>query len=86
MKKHAGFSGFLRLLSFCYLCAAIWLLLNVCGHRYPWLETRAKAVIGGLEQGAFQEAFGTLSDGLEAGLPVGETVAASIEVLIGDIS
>ena len=86
MKKPAGFSGFLRLLSFCYLCAAVWLLLTVCGFCYSEVETRVKQVFGGWEQGTFQEAFGTLSDGLEAGLPVGETVSASIEVLLGDFT
>ena len=76
----------LTVLSVIYVLGALCLLVLVCGVCYPELAQKIRHVIGGWEGGTLQEAFGTLSDGLEAGLPVKETVEASIEVLIRDLT
>ena len=70
-------------LSFVYLAGSLWLLLAVCGHCCPRLENRVRSVIGGLEDSPVREAFVTFSDGLEAGLPIRDTVEASVEILFG---
>ena len=77
---------FLTALSVVYVAGALFLLALVCGLCYPELAEKVRHVIGGWEGGTLQEAFGTLSEGLEAGLPVKETVEASIEVLIRDLA
>ena len=64
-----------------YLLAALCLLLGVVGRCFPSVEQRLRTMLTGWEDNPLQEAFHTLADGLEAGLPVGETVEASIEVL-----
>lgn len=81
-KKGSGVAAFF---SFLYILAALCLLLGVCSFCYPQVGERVRQVIGGWEESAVREAFGTLADGLEAGLPVKETVAASVEVLLGDV-
>ena len=78
-------SGIATFFSVLYMLAALCLLFGVCSYCYPQVGERVRQVIGGLEEGAVQEAFGTLADGLEAGLPVKETIAASVEVLLGDV-
>lgn len=76
----------LTVLSVIYVAGALWLLLTVCGFCYPQVGESVRQALAGLEDSALQEAFGTLTEGLEAGLPVRETVAASIEVLVGEIT
>ena len=79
-------SKILTLLSVLYVIGSAGLLICVCGVCYPELGQTVRQVIGGWEDGALQEAFGTLSDGLRAGLPVKETVESSIEVFIRDLT
>ena len=74
---------FMAVLSTGYLIGSIWLLMSVCGHCFPQTQARIKAAIGGLEGSAVRDAFATLADGLQAGLPVSDTVEASAEVLFG---
>ena len=42
-------------------------------------------MIGGWKNGPVQESFRVLTEGLEAGLPMKETVKASVEVLFGEL-
>lgn len=77
-------SGIATFFSILYILMALCLLFGVCGYCYPAVGERIRQVIGGWEESPVREAFGTLADGLEAGLPVKETVEASFEVLIGD--
>ena len=81
MKGKKVVTFFAGLLSVGYLLGSVWLLFSVCGHCFPETQARIKAVIGGLEDSAVRDAFATLADGLEAGLPIRETVEASAEVL-----
>ena len=77
-------SGLKTFLSTIYILVALCLLVVVCIYCYPTVGQEVREIIGGWEDSPVREAFGTLADGLEAGLPVKETVAASFEVLIGD--
>ena len=86
MQESKQSSKILTVLSVLYVLSAAILLIVVCGVCYPQLGDTVRQVIGGWQDGAMQEAFGTLADGLGAGLPVKETVAASIEVLIRDLA
>lgn len=80
-RKTGVFAG---VCSVVYLLAAICLLLGVCGYCYPALGQWADAVIAGREDSPVREAFNTLSDGLEAGIPLKEAAQTSFAVLIGD--
>lgn len=80
MEQRSKGSVIATFLSLLYVAAALALLLGVCGYCYPELAQKARQVIGGSEDGAVQQAFGTLADGLEAGKPVKETLSETVEV------
>lgn len=80
MEQRSKGSVIATFLSLLYVAAALALLLGVCGYCYPELAQKARQVIGGWEDGAVQQAFGTLADGLEAGKPVKETLSETVEV------
>lgn len=77
-------SGVATFFSVLYVLAALCLLLGVLGFCYPAFGQELRQVIGGWEDSSIRQAFGTLSDGLEAGEPVKDVVAASFEVLTGE--
>jgi len=85
MKDQRKGHGWLTFFSVLYILAALCMLLGVCSFCYPQFCEHVLQVVGGMEDSPVREAFGTLADGLEAGLPVKETVAASVEVLLGDV-
>ncbi len=70
------FSGLALLLS--VIC-----LLAVCNYCYPDLEHKARAILGGMEDSPVRQAFHTMAEGLEAGEPVKQTLAESVQVLLG---
>ncbi len=80
MEQRKKGSAIATCLSLIYVAVAVALLLGVCGYCYPEFAQKARQVIGGWEDGAVQQAFGTLADGLEAGRPVKETLSDAAEV------
>lgn len=76
-QKNSKFASFL---SGIYILAALCLLLGVCSHCYPAFGQRLRQVIGGGENSPVRQAFGVLTEGFEAGKPIKETFAATIEV------
>jgi len=80
--KKTGF--FAAVFSLLYLMAAVGLLLGVCGHCYPGLGRWVDTLIAGNDDSPVRAAFNTLSDGLEAGVPLKEAAQTSFAVLIGD--
>lgn len=84
MDERSRGSWLATVLSLFYVAAALVLLLGVCGYCYPELAQEAKTVLAGWEEGAVRQAFGTFSEGLEAGKPVKETLSESFEVLLGE--
>lgn len=76
----------LSLLSALYVAGALLLLGSVCENCYPDVGNRLRQVLVGLEDNPVREAFATLADGLEAGLPVVDTVFSSFEVLLGELT
>ncbi len=78
MKGSGKFAAFLS--GLCVL-AAVLLLVGVCGYCYPQMGDRLKEVVGGMEDGPVREAFGVLSEGLQDGQPIKETVAKTAEIL-----
>lgn len=81
-KKSSKVASFLSGL---YIVFALCLLLGVCSHCYPAFGQRMRQVLGGWEESPVRQAFGTLTDGLEAGRPIKETFARSFEVLTGEV-
>ena len=65
-----------RFLSGIYLLGALILLLWVCGNCCPQL----RRVITGMEDSPLRQAFGVLSEGLESGVPVRDTVERTVQV------
>ena len=84
METRGRGSWLATMLSILYVAAALVLLLGVCGYCYPELAGEAKDVLAGWENGAVRQAFGTFSEGMEAGKPVKETLYESFEVLLGE--
>ncbi len=82
-EKQKG-SGAATFFSVLYIVAAICLLLGVCSHCYPAVGRELRLVIGGWEDSAVRQAFGTLADRLGEGEPVKEAFAESFEVLTGE--
>lgn len=80
MEQRKKGSAIATCLSLLYVAVALALLLGVCGYCYPEFAHKARQVLGGWEDGAVQQAFGTLADGLEAGRPVKETLSDTVEV------
>lgn len=76
MEKRSKFASWL---SGAYLLVSILLLLWVCGICYP----QVRHLVIGEENSPVRQAFGILAEGLEAGEPVRETVAESLQILIG---
>ena len=74
-----------NLLSVLYMVAAVCLLFAVCGCCYPRMGDQVRQMIGGWKNGPVQESFRVLTESLEAGLPMKETVKASVEVLFGEL-
>ena len=74
-----------NLLSAIYVVVAVCLLFSVCRYCYPLMGEQVRQVIGGWKDGPIQEAFYVLTESLEAGLPLRETVSASAEVLFGEL-
>lgn len=85
MKEQQKGHGVLTFFSVLYILAALCMLLGVCSFCYPEIKTFFQQIFGGMEDSPVREAFGTLADGLEAGMPVKETVVATVEILLGDV-
>ena len=62
------------ILSAWYLCAAIFLLGAVSMHCFPTMESGLKCMMVGLKDGPVQQAFSMIADGLEAGIPLSESL------------
>lgn len=84
MEKKQKSSGIAVFFSVVYVLAALCLLLGVCGYCYPEIGDGLRQAVAGWEESPVREAFSTLADGLEAGLPMKDTVEASFEVLFGN--
>lgn len=82
-EKQKG-SGAATFFSVLYIVAALCLLLGVCSYCYPAVGRELRQVLGGWENSAVRQAFGTLTDRLGNGEPVREAFAASFEVLTGE--
>lgn len=77
-KRGSGLASFFS--GLCVLAALV-LLLGVFGYCYPSVQAGIKDILGGMENGAVRQAFGTLADGLEDGETIRETLARSAQVL-----
>jgi hypothetical protein len=73
MEKKKGAAGFI---SAVYLLGALVLLLWVCGNCCP----RVRQMVVGLDGSPIRDAFGVLSEGLESGEPVRETMGRTVQV------
>lgn len=80
-QKRSGLATFFSIL---YVLAAVCMLLGVCSYCYPAVGQELRKAAAGWEDSPVRQAFGTLTEGLEEGKPVKETVAASFEVLTGE--
>lgn len=82
MEKRRKKSNLASILSGLYIVAALCLLFSVCSHCYPTFGQRLRQAIGGDENSPVRQAFGILTDGLEAEKPIRETFAATWDALI----
>lgn len=81
MERSKKGSRLASLVSGLCVLAALMLLLLVCGYCYPSMQDTCREVLGGMEDGAVQQAFNVLADGLQNGEPVKETFSQSMEIL-----
>lgn len=58
------------------------LLLLVCSYCYPDLEEKASDWVMGLDTGPVREAFRIVSEGLEEGAPIRDTVSDAMDTLL----
>ena len=63
------------------MLAAVGLLIYVCGTCYPEIGLHLRTWIGGLEGNPVQEAFLEVTEGLEGGRPVRETLSDAVYLL-----
>ena len=84
MKEHEKSAQIKSLISGIYLLLAVCLVLGVCGYCYPQIGQKARQIISGSDNGAVQEAFGVLADGLLEKKPVKEVLSQSYEALKGE--
>ena len=82
MKKTRG-EKFVAALSVAYIAAAFCLLAAACGHCYPQLGDFGRRLMIGGEDSPAREAFSALTDSLEQGNSLKDSVAFSYEVLFG---
>jgi len=83
LKEHNDryrFAGFLSGIS---VLLSLLALLAVFRYCYPEVERDIYDVIAGLETSPIRQAFYTISDGLEAGEPIKETMKDASKVLFG---
>ncbi len=79
-KREGGLPVFLSGLA---LLLSVVCLLAVCHYCYPDVEQKAREVLSGMEDSPARQAFHTMAEGLEAGEPVKQTIAETVQVLFG---
>ena len=84
MKKGLG-RKLVDVLSVCYLTGAIFLAGVVCFQCFPEFKDRLRHIMIGLENGPVQEAFSTFADSLEAGIPLKDSLKATVEWLVSNV-
>lgn len=80
MKQTREKTGFAGAISYGLVLAALWLLVTVCGRCYTQTGQWVREQLTGLEHTPVREAFGTLTDGLEDGKPIGQVLHDSAMV------
>lgn len=81
MKKEKSGFGATFFSGLCVLAALV-LLVGVCGHCYPTLWQELEDVFAGMENGPVRQAFSTLTEGMENGESVRETLAQTAQVFL----
>ena len=80
MKEPCRLASFLSVISVIFSFVALLLVVRYC---YPELEENLRNVIGGVDTAPVRQAFHIMADGLEAGLPIKETVREAVQILVG---
>lgn len=80
LKDPCRFVSFLSCISVIFSFVALLLVVRYC---CPELEENLRNVIGGVDTAPVRQAFHVMADGLEAGIPVKETVKEAVQVFIG---
>ena len=80
MKDPGRFMSFLSGISVILSFLALLLVVRYC---CPELEEDIRSVIGGVDTAPVRQAFHVIADGLEAGMPIRDTVKSAVQIFVG---